>query len=396
MNKFRGLIGCITAVAMSTSTAIAAEQELNINVIASMSGTFADFGVQAEKGAKLAIEEAGEASGVKLKMTLIDSESNAGKAAQKVQASLSENGPGLYVGSTLSSTALAVGKLIGESGGVYFTGSGDDSITGAACNQSMYRWTVPTYGAVNSSLRPVLEANPDIKKIYTVTPNYVFGEAMLENVKKVAQEKGLELVGNSEHSLQDMEFSGIIAQIQAAQPDLLVLLNFGAQSQAMIQQAVNFGLKDQMKILLVWSQGLDQMQALGSDVVAGIYFGAQYWHEEEAPASKALNDLTMAKLGEPANYPMASYYQMTKLLIDAVAAVHSTDPAKTREYLNGLEYEGITGSEKVSAKNHQVEKSFYLLLGKGKADMADAFDFADVVDKSKYFLSAEELGCDLQ
>lgn len=392
----RGLVGCAAALAMSAVTpAFAADKELTIYTIASMSGPFANFGKQAEKGARLAIETASSAAGMKLKMVTIDTESNAGKAARKVKAVLSEKGPGLFIGSTLSSTALAVGKEIHDAGGVYINGSGADSITGEKCNASMFRWSAPTYGAVNSSLRPVLDAHPKIKKIYTVTPQYVFGEAMLTNAKKVIEERGLKFVGNSYHSLKDKEFSGIIAQAQAAQPDLLLLLNFGSQAAASIQQAINFGLKDKMKILLVWSSGLDTFKSLGNEVSNGIYFGAQYWHEEEATANKALAKLSKKALGEAPNYPMAHYFQMTKLLIDAVEKIGAADTQKIKSHLEGLKYDGITGTETISAENHQVEKYFYLLKGKAKSAMADGDDFADVVAKKKYFQPASATGCKL-
>lgn len=393
--KFKSLLGCVAALAMSTSVVVAADDELTINVVASMSGAFAQFGEEAAKGAKLAIETAGTAAGMKLNMNLIDTESNAGKAARKVKSELGEEGPGLYLGSTLSSTALAVGAEIHSSGGFYINGSGADEITGEKCNASMFRWSAPTYGAVNASLRPVLDAHPEIKSAYTVTPQYVFGEAMLTNTKAVLDERGLTHAGNSYHSLKDKEFSGIIAQAQAANPDLLVLLNFSSQAAASIQQAINFGLKDKMKILLVWSSGLDTMQSLGAEVSEGIYFGAQYWHEEEAPANLELVKLTEDALGEAPTYPMAHYYQMTKLIIDAANELGTGDPAKIKAHISGKSYEGITGTESVSAENNQVEKNFYLLLGKAESDKADEYDFADVVAKAKYFQTAAEAGCKL-
>ncbi len=394
MNKFNQLMASFaSAVALSASVASAADKELTINVVASMSGAFANFGLQAEKGARLAIEEAGEAAGMPLKMVVIDTESNAGKGARKVQASLSENGPGIFVGTTLSSTALAVGQAVHDAGGMYINGGGADELTGEKCNASMYRWSAPTYGAVNASLRPVLEAHPDIKRVYTITPQYVFGEAMLTNAKAVLEENGIEHVGNSYHSLKDKEFSGFIAQAQAADPDLLILLNFGSQAAASMQQAVNFGLKDRMKILMVWSNGLDTMRSLGSSVSDGVYFGAQYWHEEEAAGNQALVALTADKLGEAPNYPLASYYQMTKLMIDAVNATGGSDPEAIKEFLANHSYDGITGQETVLADTNQVEKNFYLLLGKDEASQTDENDFADVVSQGKYFLSAEEAGC---
>lgn len=390
------LAGGVAAIVLTASGMSACAEDLIIHNIASMSGSQASFGEQAEKGARLAVETAGQIAGMDAKMVTLDSESDPGKAARKVKEALAKEGPGLFVGSTLSSTALAVGKEVHGAGGIYINGSGADEITGSDCNSAMYRWSAPTYGAVNASLRPVLEQNPNIKKVFTITPQYVFGEAMLANSKAVLDEKGVELVGNAYHSLKDKEFSGIIAQAQAAQPDLLLLLNFGSQAAATIQQAINFGLKDRMKILLVWSNGLDTMQSLGSDVSDGIYFGAQYWHEEEAPGNQAFVKLSREKMDMTPNYPMAHYYQMTKLLLDAVSATGGTDMAKLRAHLEGLEYEGITGAEKIRTDNHQVEKAFYLLKGKPKSEMTDADDFADVVSKGTYVQTAEESGCHMQ
>ena len=73
----------------------------------------------------------------------------------------------------------------------------------------------------------------------------------------VLKEHGLEHVGNSYHSLQEQEFSGYLTNAIAAKPDVLVLLNFGSQSSNTLRQAVNFGIKERMKVLLVWSAGLD-------------------------------------------------------------------------------------------------------------------------------------------
>ncbi|MBQ0757038.1 MAG: ABC transporter substrate-binding protein [Amphritea sp.] len=381
-----------TAVLGFSSAALA--EDVRLYNVASMSGAFANFGEQGEIGARLAVDTAGKIDGVSLELVTVDTESNAGKAARKVKSIIAEDGGLLFVGSTLSSTALAVGKEVNRAAGVYVTGSGADEITGSQCNQATFRWSTPTYGAVNASLQPLLDKHPDIKRIYTITPQYVFGEAMLENTRKVAAARGVEVVGNSYHSLKEKEFSGYLTQAMAAKPDLLVLLNFGSQSEATIKQAVNFGMKNRMKIVQVWSNGLDTMRTLGSSVSDGLYFGAQYWHEDTSPANQAFVKLSRDKLGLTPTYAMASYYQMSKLLIDSVKAV-GTDSAKIRTHMEGLEYQGVAGHEVVRSDDHQVEKSFYLLEGKSKDEMVDAVDFADIVATNKYFVSPQESGCNL-
>lgn len=391
----KGKIIVAAASALMMTSGIAAAKELTIYNVASVSGAFANFGKQAEKGVQLAIEARGKVSGMDLKMVTVDTESNAGKAARKVKAVIGKDDAKFFVGSTLSSTALAVGKEVHKANGIYINGSGADEITGSQCNKSMFRWSAPTFGAVNASLSTVLDKNPNIKTVYTITPKYVFGEAMLENAKKLLEKRGLKLVGNSYHSLKESEFSGYIGQAMAAKPDLLLLLNFGSLATNTIQQAANFGLKDKMKILLVWSNGIDHLRTLGPKISDGIYFGSQYWHDEEAPANKEFVALSRKMFGETPNYPMAHYYQMTKLMLDSIEKV-GTDTDKIRDNLEGLSYAGITGDEMIRAEDHQVEKYFYLLEGKAKADMNNEDDLAATLSKKKYFVPASETGCVLK
>ena len=59
-------------------------------------------------------------------------------------------------------------------------------------------------------------------------------------------------------------------------------------------------------MLLVWSAGLDQFQELGSDVLEGVYLGAQYWHQVDTPLNRDLVKLTKAKYGINPTYPLTS------------------------------------------------------------------------------------------
>ncbi|NVJ90796.1 MAG: ABC transporter substrate-binding protein [Methylocystaceae bacterium] len=374
-------------------TSYAQAKDVTIYGVSSESGAFANFGKQGSKGLKLAVDAADDAAGMKFNYSIIDSESNAGKAARKVKAAISKSDARYFIGSTLSSTALAVGKEVDKAGGIYINGSGADEITGTQCNKAMFRWSAPTYGAVNASLIPVLDLHPEIKRVYTITPDYVFGEAMLNNAKIILKKRGIELVGNSYHSLKEKEFSGYLSQAMATKADLLLVLNFGSLATNTLLQADSFGMKDKMQILLVWSSGLDHFRTLTPKVAEGIYFGSQYWHEDESPANKAFVALSREKLKETPNYPMAHYYQMTKLLIDSMNATKSADPDAIRKHLEGLEYDGLTGREFINAENHQVEKYFYLLQGKKASEMKDPDNYANIISKAKYFLPANETGC---
>ncbi|MQT40353.1 MULTISPECIES: ABC transporter substrate-binding protein [unclassified Pseudomonas] len=359
----------------------------------SMSGAFASYGKFADMGSRLAVEQYPQLLGRPLVYKVIDTEGNAGKAVRKVQEAIGQDGARFFQGCTLSSSALAVAKEVNKAGGVFMTPVGADEVTGKDCNSSTFRWSVPTYGAVRETLIPLIKRLPEAKRWYTITPQYVFGEALLDGTREVLKEHGLELVGNSYHSLQEQEFSGYLTNAISAKPDVLVLLNFGSQSNNTLRQAVNFGMKERMKILLVWSAGLDQFQELGSDVLEGVYLGAQYWHQVDTPLNRELVKATRAKYGINPNYPLAADYISSKVMLDTIAATGSFDGPTVAKAMQGLSYEGPTGKETIRAGDHQVIKDYYLMLGKPQSEMTDNDDLALVVSSGQSFAPVADTGC---
>lgn len=360
-----------------------------------MSGPFAANGKFADLGMKLVVEQYGKVLGRPLAYTTLDTEGKPATAIRRVQEIAQQKGARFFAGGILSSEALAMGKEVEKAGGVFITTAGADEITGKDCNSATFRWSVPTYGAINETVRPLIDMLPDAKKWYTITPQYVFGEGLLSAAKDVFEEKGIEHVGNSYHSLSEREFSGYLTNAMAAQPDVLLLLNFGSQSSATLRQAISFGMKQRMTIVIAWASGLEQFEELGADTCEGVYFGAQYWHQADAPANKALVKAVQEKYGYNPNYSLAGSYIISKLLLEAAAEAGSTEGAEVAKALEGRKYDGLTGPEEIRAADHQVIKNYYLLKGKAKADMQDKDDYAEIINSGQSFLDPEAAGCKL-
>lgn len=360
-----------------------------------MSGAFAANGKFADLGMKLAIEQYGSVLKRPLAYTVLDTEGKPATAVRKVQEASQQQGAKFFAGGILSSEALAMGKEAEKAGGVFITTAGADEITGKDCNPATFRWSVPTFGAVEQTVRPLIASMPKAKRWYTITPQYVFGEGLLGAAKAIFQEKGIEHVGNSYHSLNDKEFSGYLTNAMAAKPDVLLLLNFGAQSSAALRQAVSFGMHKNMTILMAWASGLEQFDELGADLCDGVYFGAQYWHTADTPLNKELVKRTADKLKIVPNYSLAGSYVCTKILIDGIVKAGTVDQKAVIAALEGMKYEGLTGTEEIRKADHQVIKDYYLLKGKAKSKMKDAADYVEVVSSGKSFLPVDKTGCKL-
>jgi branched-chain amino acid transport system substrate-binding protein len=358
-----------------------------------MSGAFAANGKYADLGMKLAIEQYGTALKRPLAYTVLDTEGKPATAVRKVQESAQQQGARFFAGGILSSEALAMGKEAEKAGGIFITTAGADEITGKDCNIATFRWSVPTFGAIEQTVRPLIDAMPKAKRWYTITPQYVFGDGLLSAAKNIFKEKGIEHVGNSYHSLAEKEFSGYITNAIAAKPDVLLLLNFGGQCADTLRQAVSFGLNKNMTILVAWASGLEQFESLGADLCEGMYFGAQYWHTVDSPVNRDLVKRSISKFKANPNYSLAGSYICTKLLIDGIIKAGSVDQKAVIAALEGMKYQGLTGEEEVRKGDHQVLKNYYLLKGKAKNKMANKDDFVDVLSSGRSFLPVDQTGC---
>jgi branched-chain amino acid transport system substrate-binding protein len=378
---------------LSSSRAFAQGSAVQLACPVPMSGPFAANGKYADLGMQLAVKQYGKVLGLPLDYTTLDTEGKPATAVRRVQEIEQQKGVRFFAGGVLSSEALAMGKEVDKSGGVFITTAGADEITGKDCNAATFRWSVPTFGAIDQTVRPLIQMQPKARRWYTITPQYVFGEGLLTAAKNVFKEKGIEHVGNSYHSLTEKEFSGYLTNAVAAKPDVLLILNFGSQSSDTLRQAVSFGMKNNCTILMAWASGLEQFEALGADLCDGVYFGAQYWHGIDTPLNHDLVQRTQAAFKANPNYSLAGSYICSKILLDGMVKAGSADPKKVVAALEGMKYAGLTGPEEIRKGDHQVLKNYYLLKGKPKSKMKNADDYVDIVSSGQSFLPVEKTEC---
>lgn len=374
-------------------SAFAQADTIPIGVISSLSGVFANVGEEVEVGARVAHAYFREAAGKQLEYVLLDDHGDAGRSVRLVQDSFNQRGIRHFVGTTNSAIALAVAKEVHALGGVNINLAGADEMTGVECNRSSFRWPVATYSAANATVRPFMELYPDARRWYTITGQYVFGESLLRNTVDVVQELGGEHIGNSYHSLSEREYSGYITAALATEPDVLAICNFGNQTVDVLRQAVSFGMKRNTKILVVWSTALDQFQAWGSDTIEDVYFGANYWHGVESTGNTLFRQEFEAVHNRVPSYLNATGWAVMQMMVEGINTAGTEEVPALIEALEGLTYDGVTGTESIRPEDHQVVKPYYFMRGKAAADMADGDDYIDILESETALMPVEETGC---
>jgi ABC-type branched-subunit amino acid transport system substrate-binding protein len=254
--RFLATAGAAAAAALPGVPAGAADEAVFCGVYSS-TGAYAAFGRDTDRGFQLAVNEVKKSvAGHAIKYITRDDQTKPDVGQQQATDAYEHDGARFFAGCASSAVALAIAQVVKDKHALFWTSVGADEITGKDCNPYTFRWSVPAYGAVRATMYPFIQKFPNAKKWYTITPSYVFGESLLTNVKEVAQEKGITLIGNDYHPLGATEFSNFIAKAAEAKPDVLCLLNFGGDAIKALKTATSYGLKKNTKILYVWSGGL--------------------------------------------------------------------------------------------------------------------------------------------
>jgi len=147
--------------------AIAQPKPFSYYSVNAFSGNFATSGKYSDLGVRAAVTAFGNGLGRPIDYRKIDSEGNPAIAVRKVQQAIDQDKARHFGGAALSNEALAIMKEIDKNKGAYITYVGADEVTGKDCNRSTFRWGLPTYGAVNTVMRPLIQQNPKWKKVYS-------------------------------------------------------------------------------------------------------------------------------------------------------------------------------------------------------------------------------------
>lgn len=368
---------------------------VTVVALSEYTGIYAELGEEIRQGVELIEEEyAGKVGDFTLKFVTKETNAATDQAVREVRESV-ENGETLFMGTQLSNIALAISSEVNRGGGVFCTLAGAPEITGSDCRMSTFRWSNSTYTAGTEVVNAVMKAEPKAQKWYCITPDYVFGTALLDSTTAAVEQNGGQMLGNSYHAIDETEFSSYLNNASSENPDVLAILNVGGQTINTVKQALSLGLDKKMRIVIVWSTGLTQFRAIGAQNMEGIYAGAQYWHGVETPNNKELVSAVQKKFNANPGYGLAAAYYQCKAMLAGVENSGSSKSSDIIEAMVSEPFDGTVGEEVFREEDHQLLKDYYVLLGKPVSEQADADDIMEVVEASGEPTPLDQAGCTL-
>ena len=350
------------AVPLVASVAAPADEgPIKIAVITDMSGVYAALsGRGAVEATKMAVEDfGGTVLGRKIEVDAIDHRNNGPEAATKAREAY-DGGAELALDMTNSATALAVEGVAKEKHKLAIvTGAGSSAITGASCNRYTYHYAYDTYALASSTGRNIARAGG--KTWYGIVPNYAFGTQMLADFTSAIKPEGGSFVHADMIPLGNTDFSSYMLAAKNAKPDVLGILNAGADTVNSMKAAKQFGLDKQMKIA-VGLLFLSDVDAL-PDVFAGSRITTSwYWNQDGA--ARAWADRYTKRIGgglRPTDIQAADYSAATQWL-SAVKAVGSVDADKVQAYLDGRQFNDFYAKAgEWRGRDHRVTHEMYVV-----------------------------------
>jgi branched-chain amino acid transport system substrate-binding protein len=358
----------LATMAFAGGKADAGSGDITIGGIFPLSGPVAVYGVEAQKGIQLAIEEINAAGGVGGKKLVLVSEDDEGDAAKSVNAFrklTTQNKAKIIIGSLTSGCTIAVSSLAQAQGVVLMAPAASaEAVTDAgnyvfrACFIDPFQGTVAgIFGAqeVKAKRAAVLYDNGN---------DYSVG--LQENFVKAFASLGGTVVASEVYNGGDVDFNAQLTRIKAANPDLVYLPDYYSTVALIAKQLRAQGINTQgTPVPIMGADGWDGLQENAGDEVLNGFFTNNFTPDSTAPRVVSFVKAFTAKFKAPPNSFSALGYDSLYLIKDAIVAAASAEPAAVRDALAKINNSYVTGNISFDAKRNPVKSAVVLELVKG-------------------------------
>jgi len=322
----------------------AAAKTIKVGYTAPFTGSAAEFGVNGWRGVQLALEDINR-KGVtvggetyQIEIVRYDSRCEPTEAVSNARKLILEDKVVAILGDHCSSCCLGVAPVCEEFGipGITVECMAD-AITSPGFDY-YFRMYIPS-GLVSAWASPVFVDLLSPKTVGFLAINDDYGRSATEGFSTHLGKLGVKTVLKEYYERGTTDYMAYLNKIKSVAPDILIYTGVTAEGSLIIQQGKEIGAFQKTRFLGSVEMSEEEIISLiGADVMEGIYAWAVW---ESVPPE--LERRAQEKFKAPMHYGIPYGYDALMCVAKAIENSQSLDPAKIRDALAELDFQGYSG-----------------------------------------------------
>jgi branched-chain amino acid transport system substrate-binding protein len=356
------LLGAAALIATAVPAG-AQDNTLKVGLIMTLSGQFADAGLQMQNGIKTYMQQFGDTvGGKKIELIVKDSGGMAPDVAKRLaQELVVRDKVDILAGLVLTPNALAVGDVSAEAKKFMVVMNAATSIV-TAKSPYMVRSSV-TLPQVAETFGTWAATKAGIKKSYTMVTDYGPGHDFEAGFQRAFKEAGGEITGSVRFPVANPDFSAFIQRAKDLNPEsIMIFVPGGAQPAALGKAFAERGV-DPNKTKILGSGETTAEQALKSmgDASLGIITAWHYEYTDKNPKNVAFVKLFNEMHKRNPDFFSLGGYDGMHVIYEAVKkAGGKTDGDSLIAAAKGLKWDSPRGPMSIDPETRDVVQTIYI------------------------------------
>jgi branched-chain amino acid transport system substrate-binding protein len=305
----RTLLQASTLMAL-TGGARAQSDTVTVGVSGPLTGQYAQYGADWQRGFDLAVAEANAANGIdgrKLAYDFQDTQSDPRQAVAIAQRFVGDTRIVMELGDFSSAASMAASPIYQRGRLVQFgfTNSHPDFTKGGD-----YMWSnAPNQADDMPILADYAIGKLGFRKLAVVYINGDWGRTSKDIFLKAAAERGATVVANEGYLPNEQDFRSTLVRVRDTGPEAILLIAYYPDGAQVVRQARDMGLAQ--PVVATGSVYSPKFLELGGAAVNGVYTNANFFPEDPKPIVQRFVTGFRAKYGtDPGSYNARAYDAM--------------------------------------------------------------------------------------
>ncbi|MFQ5401480.1 MAG: ABC transporter substrate-binding protein [Anaerolineae bacterium] len=333
-------------------------QPIRIGALYALSGAAAAYGLSAQCGLELAVEEINETGGILNRPVTIEleDEGTPTQAVERVRRLVREKGADLLIGLDSSAVAEAVTPILPELQRILMvTHAASPRVTGELFNPYVFRCSIAAHQ--NARAGALLVSPLPHQRWTTIGPDYAFGYFSWAYFSRYLRElkPGAEIMRQVFfHPSGAADLTPWIRQAMHAGPEAIWVSSWGGDLVNLIRQGQALGLFERYPVYMELGAALEVLEALGGAMPEGLWVGTRYWFDwANTTANRRFADAFHEQYGRYPSYNAQNAYTGMHMLAQGVNLAGSLDPVMVIRALEGMTWEAPMGQVSLRPEDHQ-------------------------------------------